>query len=155
MITVETATTADIDALVELESSLFIEDAGVHDAHADTTWPQREGRRDFEQLLASADALVLVAKRDADPVGLLVGYATHSSPTRQPVEYAILRSLYVDADARRTGVARQLTERFVEWSRNRGCVEVHVDHYAANTRAATFYEDIGFETQNVSRTLTL
>lgn len=155
MITVEPATADDVDALVGLESSLFVEDAGVHDPHADTSWPQREGRKDFEHLLASADALVLVAKRNRDPVGLLVGYAAHSSPTRQPVEYAILRSLYVGSDARRTGVARQLTELFVEWCRNRGCVEVQVSHYAANAGAAVFYEGLGFETLSVSRTLTL
>ena len=49
MIVVEQATSADVDALIELESSLFVEDAGVHDPKADTTWPRREGRKDFEE----------------------------------------------------------------------------------------------------------
>jgi len=155
MITVNPAVATDIEAMIGLESALFIEDAGVHDPHADTTWPQREGRKDFEQLLGSADSLVLVAKQGDEAVGFLAGYATKSSPTRQPVEYAVLRSLYVDVSARRRGVARQLSERFIDWARDRGCVEAHVDHYAANAGAGTLYGELGFAPRSVARTLTL
>lgn len=155
MITIEPATAADIDALIELESALFVEDAGVHDPHADTTWPQREGRQDFEQLLGSAESLVLVAKQDGTAVGFLAGYATRSSPTRQPVEYAVLRSLYVDIAARRLGAARQLSKRFIGWARDRGCVEAHVDHYAANDSAGSLYDDLGFAPRSIARSLSL
>lgn len=155
MISVEPASAADIDALIKLESALFIEDAGVHDPHADTTWPQREGRKDFEELLGSADSLLLMAKQDQAAIGFLAGYATKSSPTRQPVEYAILRSIYVDLAARRLGAARQLSEHFIGWARDRGCVEAHVDHYAANAGAASLYGDLGFAPRSIARSLTL
>lgn len=155
MITVEPATAADIDALIELETALFIEDAGANDPFADITWPEREGRKDFEQLLESADALLLVAKLDGGPVGFLAGYAQPSSPTRQPVEYAILRSLFVESAARREGTARHLCAQFIKWAGDRGCVEVHVDHYAANAAAARLYEGLGFASRSIARTLTL
>lgn len=155
MITVEPASVADIDALIELESALFNEDAGAHDPHADTTWPQREGRKDFQQLLASAESLLLVARQGDTEVGFLAGYITKSSPTRQPVEYAVLRSLYVDIAARRLGVARELSEQFIQWARDRGCVEAHVDHYAANAGAASLYGELGFAPRSIARSLTL
>lgn len=155
MIDVFEATTAEIDSLLELEAALFIEDAGRHDPYADTTWPAREGRQDFEELIASASGIVLAARRSDDVVGLLAGYAQQSSPTRQPVEYAVLRTMYVAERARREGVAMMLTERFLDWARDRGCVEAHVDHYAANLGAAALYERCGFQPRSIARALKL
>lgn len=155
MITVVEAEPSQIDALIELEAALFVEDAGRHDPYSDPSWPHREGREDFEDLIASPDGILLAACRGSDVVGLLAGYATKSSPTRQPVEYAVLRTMYVAEDARRQGVAAMLTERFLDWARVRGCAEAHVDHYAANTAAGALYERCGFEERSVSRALRL
>jgi len=134
---------------------LFLEDAGQQDPYADPTWPAREGRKDLEDLIASPDGIVLAARSSGDFVGLLAGYAAKASPTRQPVEYAVLRTLYVAPGVRREGVAMMLTERFVDWARARGCVEAHVDHYAANAAAAALYTKRGFEARSVSRALKL
>ncbi len=155
MITVGEAEPSQIGDLIELEAALFVEDAGRHDPFSDPTWPQREGREDFENLIASPDGIVLAACRDSDAVGLLAGYATTASPTRQPVQYAVLRTMYVAEDVRRQGVAVRLTERFLEWARARGCAEAHVDHYAANSAAGALYERCGFKTRSVSRALRL
>lgn len=155
MIDIVEATSPDIEQLVALESALFVEDAGRHDPFADTTWPEREGRQDFDELIASPDAIVLAARHADDIVGLLVGYAAMSSPTRQPVQYAVLRSMYVAAPARRLRAATLLTDRFLDWARDRGCAEAHVDHYAANTAAGALYERCGFEERSVSRALRL
>jgi len=95
----------DIDQLVDLEARLFLEDAGEHDPYAHPTWPQREGRKDFEDLIASSDGILLAARDEDEVIGLLAVYATKSSPTRQPVEHAVLRPMYVDASARRKGAA--------------------------------------------------
>ncbi len=155
MIEVHQANPSEIDTLIELEGDLFVEDAGQHDPFADPTWPAREGRKDLEDLIASPDAIVLTAVRPDDIVGLLVGYAQKSSPTRQPVEYAVLRTMFVTDSARGQGVGSALIDHFVAWARERGCVEAHVDHYAANTRAASLYQRHGFRPRSVSRALSL
>ena len=77
------------------------------------------------------------------------------SPTRQPVNYAILRSMYVRSQHRRTGVGAGLTERFLVWAKESGCVEAHVDGYIANSPAQQFYERHGFVSRSVSRVLAL
>ncbi|MCP4964426.1 MAG: GNAT family N-acetyltransferase [bacterium] len=155
MIEVFEATRFEIGPLVDLEARLFLEDAGQHDPFADPTWPQREGRKDFEDLIASPEAVVLAARESAEIIGLLAGYATKASPTRQPVEYAVLRTMYVAESARRNGAAAMLTESFLDWARKRGCVEAHVDHYVANVGAAALYERCGFQTRSVSRVIGL
>jgi ribosomal protein S18 acetylase RimI-like enzyme len=155
MITVEPAAREDIVRLVELEAGLFREDAGRHDPFADTTWPDREGRQDFERLLANPHAVVLVARDGVTVVGHLVGYLSGSSPTRQPVTYGVLRSLYVDAEHRNSNVGAQLTDAFVAWAIANGCAEAHVESYAANEAAQRFYERLGFQPRSVSLAMRL
>jgi ribosomal protein S18 acetylase RimI-like enzyme len=155
VISIGAAGVDDIDQLVVLESQLFHEDAGVHSNYADVTWPEREGRADLEQLLADAASLVLVARDGDEAVGLLVGYISQPSPTRRPVTFAVLRTLYVASGQRRQRVGHLLTGRFVTWAREQGCVEAHVDSYTANEPAQQFYEQHGFLSHSVSRVLPL
>jgi GNAT superfamily N-acetyltransferase len=150
MASVERANQADVEALVELETLLFAEDAGVHDPHADLTWPAREGAADFQRLLADANSVVLVARLDGEVVGHAAGYTSPSSPTRQPVIFGVLRSMYVRSTARGVGVGRQLTEAFIDWARDQGCVEVHVDSYFENAPARRLYERSGFAPHSVA-----
>jgi GNAT superfamily N-acetyltransferase len=155
VITVGIASEAELDRLVDLETSLFEEDAGQHDQYADVTWPRREGRTDFERLVRDPHALVLVASIGGSVVGHLVAYLAKSSPTRQPVTYAVLRSMYVEPEQRNNGIGQMLTERFLDWARLNECVEAHVDCYSANAGAQRFYERVGFVAQSVSRAMPL
>ncbi len=155
MSTIGTATIDDIDVLVEQGAALFVEDAGRYDTFIDFTWSGRAGRTDFERLIASDDCLVIVARHDAGVVAHLVGYIHDASPTRQPVKYANLRSLYVAPASRRQGVADQLTHAFVDWARAKGCAEAHVDSYARNEPAQRLYERHGFVIRTTARALGL
>lgn len=155
VIAIEPANVDDIDRLAVLETKLFGEDAARHDAFVDVTWPQREGRADFTRLLASAASVVLVASDDNYVVGHRVGYVSDPTPTRRPVTYAVLRSIYVEADHRHDGVGQLLTERFVSWAREQGCVEAHVNSYLANEAAQRFYERSGFTARSIARVLSL
>jgi GNAT superfamily N-acetyltransferase len=153
MTRVEQAGVDDIDALVALAGRLFAEDAGQHDKYADVTWPAREGHRDFVRLLADPACLVLVARDGGDVVGYVDAYISEASPTRKPVRYAELRSMYVNSDHRRQGIGHLLVERFIAWARDSGCVEAHVDSYVANGAAQKFYEQLGFISRSLSRVL--
>jgi GNAT superfamily N-acetyltransferase len=155
MTSVEIANQSDVDSLVELEALLFAEDAGVHDPRADVTWPLREGAADFRRLLADDDSVVLVARHNGTVVGYVDGYTARSSPTRQPVTFGVLRSMYVRADTRGAGVGRRLTDAFIDWARDRGCVEVHVDSYFENATARRLYERSGFAPRSVAHALRL
>ena len=123
--------------------------------HDDITWPDREGYQDFERLLSDPQALVLVAWADTTAIGHAVAYLSASSPTRAPVTYGVLRSLYVDPRHRNTAVGSQLTEAFIAWARTHGCAEAHVESYSAYEAVQRFYERLGFGARSVSRALRL
>ncbi|MEM9520886.1 MAG: GNAT family N-acetyltransferase [Actinomycetota bacterium] len=155
MFVIRTAGPDDVDRVVELQIALFHEDAGVHDARTDLTWPQREGHADISALLDSEDATVLVAVADEVAAGFVAGYAAARPATRQAGRSAVLRSLYVTASQRRAGAGSALIGAFTEWAKGAGCSEVMVDHYAANGDAGRLYESLGFVAQSVSRSLPL
>ena len=149
---IEPARLDDVEALVELESRLFAEDAGVHDVFADVTWPAREGAADYRRLLDSDQCSVFVARRDGvgDAVGMVVGYISRSGPTRRPITSAHLRSMYVLPAQRRRGLAGRLTDAFLAWAGASGCDEAVVDSYFDNPAARALYESKGFVPQSVS-----
>ena len=149
------ATVADVADVVGLEARLFEEDAGVHDPHADVGWPARDGAEDFADLQADPDAVVLLARADGEAVGLLMAYAATAGATRQPIRYAVLRSMYVAASHRRAGVASALIAEFLGWARRSDCAEARVNHYVTNQAAGDLYESFGFAAHSVDRVLPL
>lgn len=155
VITVQPATESDVDDLVEFGAKLFAEDAAVHDTYIDLTWSEREGHADVAQLMSSDDGLVLIAKDDGTAIGHLVGYCSPASSTRQPVRFAVLRSMYLLPSHRRGGVGRELVRQFRRWAAAQDCVEAHVSAYVANQPAQQFYQALGFEARSVSHVLSL
>ncbi len=142
---VELARVDDVVELVELESMLFAEDAGVHDRYADVGWPRREGAGDFRRLLADPSCVVFVARSDGAVVGSAAGYLSESGPTRQPVTFGVLRSMYVRADARRTGIGGRLTDAFTDWARGAAAVR------CASTATSTIRQPDGCMNVTASR----
>jgi GNAT superfamily N-acetyltransferase len=96
-----------------------------------------------------------MARDDTAVVGHAVGYLSDSSPTRRPVTYGVLRSLFVEHRHRNSAIGTTLTEAFVDWARTSGCAEAHVESYSANEATQRLYERLGFEARSVSRALRL
>lgn len=44
-----------------------------------------------------------------------------------------------------------MTERFLAWARDNGCLEAHVDSYTANEPAQRFYDRHGFASNSIAR----
>ncbi|NMD25358.1 MAG: GNAT family N-acetyltransferase, partial [Actinobacteria bacterium] len=95
------------------------------------------------------------ARDGPQAIGHLVGYTSAASPTRLPVTSAILRSMYVVPGHRRQGAAELLVRAFIQWAREKGCVEAHVDSYALNEAAQRLYERHGFVVRSTARSLSL
>ncbi|MFB6722914.1 GNAT family N-acetyltransferase [Kribbella sp. NPDC056345] len=146
---VDVADVTDLDDLVRLETGLFAEDAGAHDALVDVGWPEQHARDDFIRLMSNEAALVLVARHDGRVSGHLVGYVGGPSPTRFGRRTAEIRSLYVDEDVRSSGLGQLLVRDFTAWAQTQAAAAVAVTAYTANRSARAFYEKLGFAEQSV------
>jgi ribosomal protein S18 acetylase RimI-like enzyme len=127
---------------------IVIREAAVADGEAvialwqacELTRPWNHPREDFERALAFAGSTILVAERDAGPVGTaMVGFDGH----RGWVYYLAVASRH-----RRQGIARQLLDTCMAWLAARGCPKVELMVRDGNEDAAV-YERLGWELQPV------
>ena len=93
----------------------------------------------FASLWAQANAHLLVAELNGDPVGYLLGYDHRCFYANGLVGW--VEELYVSESARRLGIGNQLMLAFENTQRERGSCLVGL----ATRRAKAFYEAIGYE----------
>jgi hypothetical protein len=97
---------ADVPGLVALSAALFAEDGATRDRLRNAGWPQDNGYPWIEGLLATPEALVLVAAdHDGTGVGYLIGrfYAVSAMWTGARTE--LISTYVVPGTAARTSVA--------------------------------------------------
>jgi ribosomal protein S18 acetylase RimI-like enzyme len=141
---------AHLSGLVDSAHELFAEDGGRHDDRMDLGWPRRDGRQYYSALLADDNALCLVARQASAVVGHLVGRIGGGAPLRADAVTAVLESMRVAPEARRSGVGSALVARFDSWARKRGARHFSVTAYSANAAAVAFYRRHGFREMSVT-----
>jgi len=122
------ATSADVDAIMALETSTFASDA----------WSTES----MSTELASPHTYYVFAFDEADPAAL-AGYggllAPHGSAD------ADIQTLAVEAFARRRGLGRMLVVALLAEAAVRGARQVFLEVRADNPTARALYESLGFE----------
>ena len=141
---------AQLPGLVDSVHALFAEDGGRHDHRMDLGWPKRDGPRYYSALLADDSALCLVAQQENVVVGHLVGRIGGGEPLRADAVTAVLESMRVAPEARRSGVGSALVARFDSWAGKRGARHFSVTAYSANDSAIAFYRRHGFREMSVT-----
>ena len=134
---VRQATTADVDALVEL----FRDYRAFYDRPS-----RRPALRAFLlERLERGEATVHLAthERDAHALGFALTYPTYSSLALRPA--VVLNDLYVVPDARQSGIGRALVAAVVRDARRARAAYVSLETARTNARARRLYEAVGFE----------
>jgi ribosomal protein S18 acetylase RimI-like enzyme len=112
--------------------------------------------RDWLQARLERDeSVVLIAERDGSAVGFTQLYPMFSSV--RTVRTWILNDLYVDASARRGGVARSLLDAAAQFARDDGAAGITLETTRDNAPARALYQAAGWhadETQWYSLSLT-
>ncbi len=139
--TIVHATEELIPELVASVGALFAEDGGRHDPSMDADWPARDGAAYYRELLDTG--LCLLARADDQPAGHLAG-RLRTSEIRPGTRVAVLESMRVAEQCRRTGLGSDLVAEFTEWATRNGATEFRVTAFAANEAAIAFYRSHGF-----------
>jgi ribosomal protein S18 acetylase RimI-like enzyme len=107
-------------------------------------WPDADAwRRGVDQLLADDNTQFLLAAVDGGPAaGVCQLRYRHGLWWDAPD--CLLEDLFVDEQARGTGLGEALVNAAVERARERGCRRIELDANEANTPAFTLYERLGF-----------
>ncbi|WP_375450022.1 aminoglycoside 6'-N-acetyltransferase [uncultured Devosia sp.] len=140
---------------------ILIETAGRHDVPdwaimREELWPGTDSadhQIEVNQLLeAYSDTLNLIARNsNGDALGFAEAAIRRdyvNGCDTSPVGF--LEGIYVRAEFRRQGIARQLLQHIAEWTRSQGCTELASDAPIGNIDSQLMHQGLGFEeTQRV------
>jgi ribosomal protein S18 acetylase RimI-like enzyme len=119
---------------------------------ADVAWQRR--RKRYEKTLSSDDGILLIAERDEDILGALVGEvedpADGSDTFAVPTSTAHVHDLAVLPEAQGAGIGRTLMERFERELHERGVRSYGLDVMAGNDVARRFYAAFGLAAAQVT-----
>jgi GNAT superfamily N-acetyltransferase len=141
MITIRTATIADLETLYDFEQ-------GIVEAERPFDCTLKDGRihyYDLRELIHAADAIVLVAEEQGKILGSGFGQIHASKEYLMHSRYVHLGFMFTIPGARGKGINKSILEELIHWSRAQGIEEVHLQVYAENTIAKKAYEKSGFK----------
>jgi ribosomal protein S18 acetylase RimI-like enzyme len=133
--TIRRATVTDLDAL----APLFDAYRRFYDQPGDLP----RARSFLEERLQRGESVVLLAWLNRVACGFTQLYPSFSSVRAARVW--VLNDLYVDAPARRTGVAQALLARAVEFARGDGAIRLVLETMPDNHAAQALYEAHGWQ----------
>jgi ribosomal protein S18 acetylase RimI-like enzyme len=111
-------------------------DAFLETVEEARTFPDERWR---ERARPSDDDVTFVYGQNEAFAGMVSAFVDDNDP-----ETVHLVGMWVEPDLRGSGVARELVERIIEWSRGHGRARVVLSVEAGNRRAARLYEKCGF-----------
>ena len=132
------ATLADLDAI----APLFDAYRGFYGQPGDVD----RARHWLHERMQRDESVVLVAERDDEGVGRIVGF-TQLYPMYSSVRTArtwILNDLYVDASARRSGAARTLLDAAAAYANGQGAAYIALETTRDNAPARALYRAAGW-----------
>ncbi len=146
-ITVRRATMADYERLCELYAEVDALHVGAHPELFRMAEPPREWAH-IQGMLEGADSTILVAEVEGVIAGfaLLVVKDTPPVPVIAPRHFAVVDTLGVGENYRRSGVGRALMEQAEQFAREHGARDIELSVYRFNQAAVQFYEELGYQT---------
>jgi GNAT superfamily N-acetyltransferase len=142
---IETATSSDIEQILELNSKLFEYEASQgFDENLDTEWPKsEEANTEIRERVTSPESCAFLIKENDVAVGYLVGLILEEETGRADTRYAELEHMFIDENFRGKGVGEQLVRKFKEWAKEQGIKRIKVNVSFKNEKAVRFYEKVG------------
>ena len=142
-----------VDEALEHIRALLIEVealGGRRVSHAPEGWAKLRGI--MLRNLDDPDCLMIFAQRGHQRLAYLEARVTTADMVFAPQRSVHISVVRVDADQRRQGIARQLVEHALDWGRSRSCSRASL-HVVPQNPARHLYDDLGFETTDLTMTM--
>lgn len=139
-----TIVTADLENPIHQQAILELLDMYAQDPMGDGAALPATGRaRLIEGLQQQPNALILLAYRQQQPVGLLIGFQGFSTFQARPL--LNIHDLAVTPAARGQGIGRQLLQEAARMARQRGYGQLTLEVRTDNPVAQNLYKSEGFK----------
>jgi len=144
---VRRAVESDAFALIELRRVLFAETPNMLWEPDEFVQTADDESKRIARLNGRSNSLVLLAEEDARPIGVLTAVGGEIRRLRNSATLA----LGVAKSHWREGVATQMLQHALEWSRAFGLRRVELTVHTSNIRAVSVYLRCGFQVEGVRR----
>ncbi|WP_144207467.1 GNAT family N-acetyltransferase [Shewanella donghaensis] len=99
---------------------------------------------DLNHLLLDDDSNLLVAEINGVIIGSGYGQIRGSKKSLEHSTHTYLGFMYVEIEYRGLGINKMIMDNLIDWSKNRGVVDLYLDVYDANDAAIRAYKKVGF-----------
>ncbi len=135
---------ADVEAVTTLWRSLLGHHERLDPAYRTIPGADREFAAAAREMIASADATVLVWDDGSRVVGFCSVRLVRAPPELVERRRGEILELVVHPDVRRRGVGRNLAEAACGWIRERGAERVEIRVHARNAPGQAFWRALGW-----------
>jgi ribosomal protein S18 acetylase RimI-like enzyme len=149
-ISIRRATESDIKTIQQFGFELLDFERKNWDPSLDTKWPfSKEGEEKY--LSAIKNKYTIVAEKDGEPVGYLIGKIIDISPdSARPIKQAYLENIYVSESLRGANIGSEIFANFKDFCKKEGVSRINVSVLAANENAVEFYKNSGFSPRSIN-----
>ena len=149
-ITIRHATTDDIETIQKLGFELLDFERKNWDPSLDANWPfSEEGKKKY--LAAIENKYTIIAEKDGEPVGYLIGKLIDISPdSARPIKQAYLENIYVSESMRGANIGSEIFANFRDYCKSEGVSRINVSVISDNENAIKFYKNVGFSPRSIS-----
>lgn len=132
---------ADLAKLLELEQCVIAYERPLNPSlkSTDTCY------YDLPTMISDGNTHLIVVEDDGDVIGCGYAQIRHSKECLVHEKHAYLGFMFVSPDHRGKGLAQQILDCLIEWSRGEGVMHVYLDVYAQNESAIKSYHKAGFK----------
>lgn len=149
---IKKATSDNLPELRSMLGQLYAKEQHDYDTLLNIDWPfSKEGDDYFEKMLSDPRAYVILACREQQTVGYLIGKISDTGGSwRHLQEQAELENMWVLPEFRNQGAGSMLVTEFLSFVRASGVKNVKVMSFAKNQSALKFYQKHGFAPLDVT-----
>ena len=149
-ITIRRATEEDVETIQRFGFELLDFERQNWDPTLDAKWPfTEEGKQKY--LAAIRNKYTIIAEKDGEPVGYLIGKIIDASPdSARPIKQAYLENIYVSESVRGANIGGEIFASFKTYCKSEGVSRINVSVLAANENAVKFYEKVGFSPRSIN-----
>ena len=141
MITIRTATLADLDTLLTFEQGIISTERPF-----DTTLNQDPiSYYDIAAMITAPHIEVVVAEIGDEIIGSGYARIDNAKPYLKHQKFAFMGFMFVKPEHRGKGVNKLVIQKLQEWCVGRGINECRLEVYHQNANAIKAYEKFGFE----------
>jgi len=135
----------ELTACAEMFNSLMEEHASIPEIFAVTSDVVPKKKSEYSAIIAGGNGRIFVARKDDQPVAMAAVYTRHAPDYFHFKEHGFIADVYVQAQHRRKGLARQLAAACLDYLSQQGITTVRLTNSVLNDVADRTWDALGFK----------